>query len=197
MVLQPAVVLAKLHVLISGFSRHLRAWGAAEQGRFGLWLAVFLGAGVVLYFARRTEPPYWAGAAVAGPAILGSVLARAHRLAHGMLLAVAAAAIGFASCQFATDQALPVEPLPSRGVTVSGRVREVLTTATELETILGELVDHGVLSVVSADDDGVIERRFTFHSRLVRDAASAALPESDRAFVVSRAGAAGAPGSRA
>ena len=125
MVLQPAVVLAKLHVPISGFSRHLRAWAAAEQGRFGLWLAVFLGAGVVLYFAQRTEPPYWAGAAVAGPAILGSVLARAHRLVRGMLLALAAGAIGFASCQFATDQALPVEPLPSRGVTVSGRVLAV------------------------------------------------------------------------
>ena len=41
------------------------AWAdilAAEQGRFALWLPVFMGAGVLAYDALRAEPPAWIGA---------------------------------------------------------------------------------------------------------------------------------------
>jgi competence protein ComEC len=122
---QLAVARQELVVWSLGIPGLLRQWAAEEQGRFGLWLAVFMGAGVVLYFSLRTEPPGWSGAAVAVPAMLGAVLARYRPLLRGMLLPVAAAAIGFASCQLATVQALPVEALPSKGVTVTAQVRGV------------------------------------------------------------------------
>lgn len=106
-------------------SAWLRAWAAAEQGRFGLWLPVFMGAGAVLYFCLRAEPPIWAGVAVAAPAALAAALAWGHPVPRATLLVAAAAAIGFASCQFATRTALPMEPIPSKGVTVSGWVRGI------------------------------------------------------------------------
>ncbi len=110
-----------------GISTPFREWAAAERGRFGLWLPVFMGVGVVLYFSLRAEPPGWVGGAVVGPAVLGAVLARWRPVLRSALMAVAAAAIGFASCQLATARALSVEPLPSKGVTVSAVVRGVET----------------------------------------------------------------------
>ena len=107
------------------FLARVRGWAAADQGRFGLWLPVFMGGGVVLYFALRAEPAGWAGAAVAAPAFAGAMLARERPVLRGGLMALAAAAIGFASCQWATVGALPVEPLPSKGVTISAAVRGV------------------------------------------------------------------------
>jgi len=102
-----------------------RRWAAAERGRFGLWLPVFMAGGVVFYFSLHAEPDRWVGCAVAGTAIAGAMLARWRPLLRGLLMAVAAAALGFASCQWATDRALPIEPLPSKGVTVIGLVRGV------------------------------------------------------------------------
>ncbi len=130
--LQPTVTWQEIAGRGLAVSASLRGWAAAERGRFALWLPVCMGMGALLYFSLRAEPPSWSGAAVAGPAVLGSVLARCRPVLHGGLLrggllAVAAGAIGFASCQFATFRALPVEPLPSRGVTVSGLVRGVET----------------------------------------------------------------------
>ena len=107
------------------FVARARGWAAAERGRFGLWLPVFMGGGVVLYFALRAEPADWAGIAVAGPAVAGAMLAAGRPMLRGGLMAIAAAAIGFASCQWAAERALPVEPLPSKGVTISAVVRGV------------------------------------------------------------------------
>ena len=110
-----------------GVSSRVNRWAAAERGRFGLWLPVFMGMGVVLYFSLRAEPVGWAGAAVAGPAFVGALLARTRPLLRAALLAMAAGGLGFASCQFATWNALPMEPIPGRGVTVTGWVRGVET----------------------------------------------------------------------
>ena len=98
---------------------------AAERGRFALWLAVFMGAGVLFYFSLRAEPPLWAGAAVAGPAILGAVLARRLVPLLAILLPLAAAGVGFSACQMAMARALPVAPLPRTGVILTGTVRGV------------------------------------------------------------------------
>lgn len=96
---------------------------AAQQGRLTLWLPVFMGAGVLLYFSLRSEPPLWAGAAVALPAAVAAVLARFP--IRAIIAPLAAAAIGFAAAQVATVRALPLEHLPHRAVELAGTVQAV------------------------------------------------------------------------
>jgi hypothetical protein len=43
-------------VLDSAFRNGWRRGGLAERGRFALWLSVFMGAGVLCYFAPCAEP---------------------------------------------------------------------------------------------------------------------------------------------
>ncbi len=101
---------------------------AGERGRFPVWLPVFMGAGVLTYFALRTEPPLWFGAAVLLPATLAWFPAR-HLTALRLLLApVVAAALGFTACQFATARAPPLEvDLPTRATSLTGSVRGLET----------------------------------------------------------------------
>ena len=103
------------------------AWtpgSAAERGRFALWLPVFMGAGVVAYFGLRPSRP-------GGPARRGrragrvAAWLRRRRRCAALLLPLAAAALGFASAQFATARALPLEPLPRKAVVITGTVRAV------------------------------------------------------------------------
>jgi competence protein ComEC len=125
MLAQLSVAIGKIGAWDRAIPSWLTEWVSAERGRFGLWLPVFMGAGVVLYFALRSEPPDWAGLAVAVPSVAGAVLARGRPVLRGFLMALAASSIGFASCQWASSRALPLEPLPSKGVTVSAIVRGV------------------------------------------------------------------------
>ena len=108
-----------------------------SQTRLVLWLPVAMGTGVLLYFALRTEPPFWAGAAVAGPALLAA-LAPLGR-ARGALALVAAGGIGFAAAQVATARALPLKPLPRRAVVVTGTVRALDLLPTGRRVTLGRL----------------------------------------------------------
>ena len=103
----------------------LEAWIAAERGRFALWLPVFMGAGVLGYFALRSEPPVWAGASVALPAILGVLLARPWQVPRAVLASLAAAAIGFAAAQLAAVTVAPLDGLPTHAVVLHGTVRGV------------------------------------------------------------------------
>src|SRR5579883_241271 len=92
----------------------------AERDRLVLWLPVFMGVGVLVYFSLRAEPPTWAGAAIAVPALGGAVLVRGA--GRRVLAALAAFGLGLASAQFATMRAPPPERLPFGAVTLSGRV---------------------------------------------------------------------------
>jgi len=81
-------------------------------------------------------------------------------------------------------------------------IRAALGDVAELETILAELVERGVLGVVRPgprEDETSFETRFVFASALVREAASAMLTDADRAAVVRATdrSARAAPGSRA
>jgi len=96
---------------------------AAQQGRLTLWLPVFMGAGVLLYFSLRSEPPLWAGAAVALPAAIAAALTRFP--IRAIAAPLAAAAIGFAAAQIATARAPPLEYLPHKAVELSGTVQAV------------------------------------------------------------------------
>jgi competence protein ComEC len=103
----------------------LHAWVAAERGRFMPWLPVFMGVGVLGYFNRTSEPAWWVGLAllVAGLALCG--LAWRALLARAVAMALLAGAVGFASAQFATWRALPLQPLQRTAVVLTGTVRGV------------------------------------------------------------------------
>ncbi len=112
-----------LAVHLGALTTRLEALAVAEQGRLVLWLPVFMGAGVLLYFDLRVEPPAWAGLVLAVAAALAAWLARGWTRAA--LLPLAAAAAGFAAGQVATLRALPVEALPQRAVILTGQVAGV------------------------------------------------------------------------
>ncbi len=101
----------------------LETWLDDEQDRLALWLPVFMGAGVLAYYALRFEPAPWVGAAAALPAI--GLAIRLPNL-RWLIGPVAAAALGFTASQFATARAPPIEAdLPTHAVIVSGTIRAV------------------------------------------------------------------------
>jgi len=84
-----------------------------------------MGTGVLAYFALRSEPPTWLGVAVAIPAICGALLLRHSLLPRAAIMALAAAAIGFTSSQFATIRAPPPASLPTHATILTGTIRSV------------------------------------------------------------------------
>ncbi len=96
----------------------------AESGRFGLWLAPALVAGVALYFALTSEPPVWAGPAAAIP-LLAAAIALRHRLALFPLALLCATSLGFTAATLATLRAAPMPALPRGAVTVEANVAEL------------------------------------------------------------------------
>ena len=97
-----------------------------ERLRFAPWLAVALGAGVLLYFALPTEPPA-AAVWVAPPLVLLAVLGGLWRgAAIGWALGlVAAVALGFATVLGHAVRQPPPLDLPRGAVVVTGKVASV------------------------------------------------------------------------
>ena len=52
---------------------------AAERNRHVLWLPVFFGAGIGVYFALRVEPPLWPGVVAAAAGAVVSLAMHRHR----------------------------------------------------------------------------------------------------------------------
>ena len=132
----------------------------AERDRAPLWLPVFMAAGVLGYYDLRFEPPVWVGAAVALPALLAAIRLRRVNWQRAALPALAAAAVGFATAQFATARAPPpAAALPTHATQVSGTVRAV------------EALPEGrrvTLEAVRLDDGAVPQARY-LRIRLRRD----------------------------
>jgi competence protein ComEC len=98
---------------------------AAQRGRFAPWLAVALGAGVVAYFERATEPgpgALWAAGALA---LLAAALGRRWP-GPGWLAGLAAAfCLGFGAAAWHAARMPPPLVLPFGAVVLSGTVAEV------------------------------------------------------------------------
>lgn len=98
---------------------------AAQHGRFAPWLAVALGAGILLYFTRPAEPPpgvLWVATALIGLAL---ALGRRVALAGWAVGLLAAAALGFGIAGWHAAQVAPPLELPRTAVIVSGTVAAV------------------------------------------------------------------------
>ena len=107
----------------TGWLERLAERLADERERWGLWLPVGIGCGIVLYFSLPAEPPPWLGAAVALAA--GLTLWGTRRQPGGLMaaaLVVLSVAAGFAAAQVRTwSQAAPMLQRDLGIVTLSGR----------------------------------------------------------------------------
>lgn len=97
---------------------------ASQRGRFAPWLAVALGAGVVAYFARATEPG--AGAGWAALLLVAGVLALRRWPGLAWLAGLGAAGcLGFAAASWHASRMPPPLALPFGAVMLAGTVAEV------------------------------------------------------------------------
>lgn len=122
---------AGLGLLVAFMRRSL----AAERARWALWIPVFIGIGIAVYFALDREPAVWAGPACVGGALAGVFCARRRPAALIAAWAVALAAIGFSAAQLQTARvAAPVLERKLGPVRIEARVShvEVLTTGRRL-----------------------------------------------------------------
>ncbi len=139
-------------------ARTLARIAEAERGRFVLWLPVFMGVGVLVYFALHAEPPAWIGAKFAAAGFAAAAASINRQAARACALVIAMTALGFASAQYATAHAPPIEAdLPARAAIVSGIVRAVEILPQGRRITLGEAEFHTV------DDTAV--RRMTRTAR--------------------------------
>ncbi len=112
----------------------------AEGERRLLWLPVFFGAGIGVYFLLKVEPPLWPGAAAAIAGV-GSVIAvRRHRVWREAALAFTVFAAGFALMrETAWEREAPMLQRHLGPLAVTGRVVDI------------DLVEKGWRIVIDAD----------------------------------------------
>ena len=113
---------------------------AAERERWALWLSVFLGSGVALYFALPSEPRYWLGAAGLVTVAAGAAVFR--RTAHVAIVsgALASLGLGFMVVQWRTARvAEPILAERLGPVEVAGRVTAVESLGNAVRVIVDEL----------------------------------------------------------
>jgi competence protein ComEC len=165
-------------------SAWVQAWVAIERDRLPLWLPVFMGTGILCYFALRAESPGWLGAAVAVPAVVATMLLGSRPALRAIMMSLAAAAIGLASAQFATWRAPPAENLPTHATVLTGTVRgvEALPEGRRITLEAAQLDDAPPLSRwlrirLRGNDQAAIAAGDTIRVRaLVRPPAPPALP---------------------
>jgi competence protein ComEC len=121
----------------------LAAWIEAERGRFLPWLPVFMGAGIVLYFGQRDEPPAWIGPALVLLAAPLVPLLWRRQLGRAAALCLLAAATGFASASLHTRSPPPMPDLPRGATLVAGAVVAVEPLPEGRRLLLGHVTLNG------------------------------------------------------
>ena len=98
----------------------------AERERWVLWLPVFLGMGIGLYFALPAEPSIWLGVGTTASLAAAAFVARRAPLALGGLAALLAVALGFGAAEMrAALMAAPVVERHTGALMLEGRITEV------------------------------------------------------------------------
>ena len=135
---------------------------AAERHRHLLWLPVFFGAGIGVYFALRVEPPLWPGLIAASAGAVVSLAMRRHPVWCRAALALSVFAAGFALMrESAWERQTPMLQRQLGPVTVTGRVVDI------------DLAERGWRIVVEPDpltglDPGDQPRRLRLHQEVAR-----------------------------
>jgi competence protein ComEC len=119
------------------------AWIEAEQGRFLPWLAVFMAAGIVLFFAQPIEPRAWIGTAFVGLALPLVVLGWGRQTTRATTACLLAITLGFASASARTHAMPPMPGLPRGAVAVAGSVVAVEPLPVGRRVILGHVTLDG------------------------------------------------------
>jgi len=108
--------------------RRVAAALAAESERRILWLPVFFGSGIALYFALTVEPPLWLGLIVTVVAALAALLLRRFPAWRSAALCLAVTAAGLALItETARERAAPMLNHRLGSVAVTGRVIDIDT----------------------------------------------------------------------
>ncbi|GAB5503181.1 MAG: ComEC/Rec2 family competence protein [Pyruvatibacter sp.] len=98
---------------------------AQEQDRLTLWVPVFFGAGVVLYFARSSEPVAWVAPLFLGTALGALPLVRQSLAPRMVLCAVAALMAGFVTADWRAARVdAPVLDRAIRAISIEGILLE-------------------------------------------------------------------------
>src|ERR1700719_5158991 len=99
---------------------------AAEGDRRILWLPVFFGTGIALYFGLTIEPPLWIGGAATIGAASIAVALRLWPALRNLAIALAFAAAGFAVMQEARlDRGTPMLERRLGPAAIAGRVVDI------------------------------------------------------------------------
>jgi competence protein ComEC len=116
---------------------------ARQHGRFAPWLAVALGAGILVYFAQPAEPGLSALWAALPLAVLGAWVARRARVAGWLLGLLAAGLLGFGIAAWHAARMPPPLDLPRVAVAVTGTVTEVTLLPEGRRVTLGDAQVNG------------------------------------------------------
>ena len=123
--------------------QRLAAWVEAERGRFQPWLAVFMGAGIVVFFARPVEPPAWIGPIFLCLTLPLIALGWGRQATRALAACLLALALGFVAASLRTHAMAPMPGLPRNAVAVSGIVVAVEPLPVGRRVILGHVALDG------------------------------------------------------
>jgi competence protein ComEC len=97
-----------------------------EADRWALWLPVWVGLGISVYFSAPTEPVLWAAGLSVVAAYVAWRLWRHGTLGPVLMAGLAAAAVGFGAAALRTHQvAAPFLAIPMKAVAVTGTLETV------------------------------------------------------------------------